>query len=664
MDKPAHRPNFFSWHYSVALPQFVNKRLEQLAATPKFFSIGHLIGHLFDPYRRLAVVGKSQKFGVSGLFDRITFNITSSLVGAAVRIALILAWILATILLGIFDLVGIAAWAGLPILSLPLYLEFVNNTFFEEDLGNSKTFLTKLAKSQYFRLLGVFFDESFIKNLDNLAKPASLGLVTGQKKSAMLMNIFQKWPAAKNYFDQKNIKQKDLAILLDYLENHLSAPNKVSVTPIGQMLSFGYTNTLDRFATELTSMQLASPSKQEILSQIEKILSRAQNNNVLLVGEAGVGRHNTLFELAAAISRGQLPGLAGKRVMLLDTIALASAGAGEKETLVDIKNNFEAVFAEAKGAGNIILAIDHIDRLAATKEGRIDITEVLTSILTDNSLPIVGITAPDDFNQFIRPNGNFASLFERIDIAESTVEETTSILIGKALEAFQKEGVKTNFEAILEIAQKSDRLVADRKQPEKSILLFEDAIAEAKSRGNKIVNLPLVDEILSLKTKTPVGKIQESEAAKLKNLEELLHNRIIGQNIAIEALARAMRRARAEIESGTRPIGSFLFLGPTGVGKTETAKALAEAYFGSEDRMVRLDMSEFQESDALARMIGDAASQRPGQLATLIRENPYTLLLLDEFEKATREVHNLFLQILDEGFLTDAFGKKVSFDNV
>jgi ATP-dependent Clp protease ATP-binding subunit ClpA len=179
-----------------------------------------------------------------------------------------------------------------------------------------------------------------------------------------------------------------------------------------------------------------------------------------------------------------------------------------------------------------------------------------------------------------------------------------------------------------------------------------------------MVDVTTVDDTLAEISKIPIGKIKESEKEKLKDLESFLHKRIVGQDEAITEISRAMRRARSGIEASRKTIGSFLFLGPTGVGKTETAKALSGAYFGEESKMIRLDMTEFQGNDALARLIGNPQTQSPGQLASLIRQNPYGVLLLDEFEKSSQDVQNLFLQIVDEGNLTDAFGKKVSFANI
>ncbi len=652
--------NLISYHFKKGIPDFIQSRLNQLVNTPKTFNISGLLKNFFTPYKRLEVSGKNEKFGAKTFADKLTFNLTSIFVGVGVRLTLIFTWLLATILLAILDLVVIPIYAVIPLFSYSKYSKEISETFFLKDIETGTLFLKKFTKTEIFSWLYLFLGENFGKIFDTLSAPKNAGITNSQKPTEMVAALYRNWPPLKTFLEQNNIKEKEFLILINYLSSHLLSPQTRASSAIGQTLSYGYTNNLDKYAGEITSINLPSEEKKQKILELERVLVRPQNNNILLVGEPGIGRHNTISELSATISRNQLPTLSGHRVLLLDTVTLAAVG----NNLVDTKNAFEQVFKEGKNAGNIILVIDHIDKVASSQDGRLDLTDVLTTVLNDNSMPIIGITTPDDFNQYIRPNPTFLSLFEKISLDEPSVEETESILIGKAMEFWGKEKVRTDFAALIEIAKKSDRLVTDSKQPEKSIILLNDAIAQAKAQGTNTVDLTLVDSIIGAKTKTPVGAITKTESTKLKDLEKILHQRIIGQDEAIDGIAKAMRRSRAEIESTKRPIGSFLFLGPTGVGKTETAKALAESYFGDEERMVRFDMTEYQNEDGITRLIGNPQTKSQGQLATKIRENPYTLLLVDEFEKANKEIHNLFLQILDEGFLTDAFGKKVSFDNV
>ena len=653
------KPNFISWHYAVSLPEFVQNKIKQIRQTPKTFNVSSILKNFFAPYRRLSVEGKEKKFGASGFFDKLTFNLTSIFVGASVRTVLLIAWILTTILLVPINAILILAWAAIPVFSYPKYLEFTNNTLFEGDFKSQQDFLKKLQDTDFFRLLYIFFDEKLTETFKQISDLQRLGLETGQSLDVILLTLYQNFPPVKNYLDQKNIKAKDFEILVNHLA-HYQKKQHAAFGTLGKSLSFGYTNNLDKFCTELTAKNLPPPQKQQLLLRIEKVILRPSANNILLVGEPGVGRHTALTSLASAIQKEQMPNLAERRVMLLDAVALLGTGGNINEA----KTNFEAILAEAKHAGNVILAIDAIDQIVSAQESRIDLTDVLAAVLTDNTLPIIGITTLDDFNRFVRPNGLIFKLFEKIDVEEPSREETIDVVISKALEIVKEKNIKIDFDAILEIVDKSTKLIAYRNQPEKSIVLLGDALNQIRSQNQNVITKDTISEVLKTQTKVPVGRITKDESAKLKDLEKILHQRIVGQDEAIVEIAKAMRRARAEIEQGTRPTGSFLFLGPTGVGKTETAKALAETYFGAEDSMVRLDMSEYQGADSLKRLIGDSQSRTSGNLSSLIAQNPFSLLLVDEFEKADNNVQNLFLQILDEGIMTDALGKKVNFGNV
>lgn len=649
--------NFFSYHFGFAWPNFIKTRPAHISATLASFNILSLLANIFSPYKRLTSTQKTT------LADRLSYDLISRGIGASVRLIFIASGLLVTALVIVFDFFA-AIFYIIPIFSYPQYLEKQNNTISSADLENAAKFVNKIQKFNLFKMFFLFFEKDLEILFETFPDPKSLGFKPNQPPNEVISAIFTTWPTFLNYLQTKNIKPAEAKMLLDSLIAYLAKKPKAKLQPLGQMLLYGYTNTLDTYGTELTlSAHTKVTASHDLLESIQKTLIRPQNNNVLLVGEPGVGRHSTLNALASAISSGKLPNLADKRLISLDTIALLSSSKNAQE----VRNNFQNLLLEAKHAGNIILAIDQIDKITTNQDNRMDLSEVLNNVLSDNSLPIIGISTIDDFNQYIRPNSSLLSLFEKISVEEPTRIECINILIGKAIEFYNQDKISTTLSAILEIIDKADSLIPDQKQPEKSILLLEDAISELKNNkatwNRSYVDVEIVDKVIALKTKTPVGKIQENEASKLEDLEKFLHKRIVGQEEAIIQISKAMRRARAQIEKTTKPMGSFLFLGPTGVGKTETAKALAEAYFGSENRMVRLDMSEFQDADSIKRLIGNAETKAPGRLASLVRENPFGLVLLDEFEKANHDVQNLFLQVLDEGNLTDAFGKKVSFKN-
>lgn len=646
--------DYFSYHFAYALPKFISAQPEKLKDQISYLNFQGLLKNLFAPYKRLTA---NQKVTLT---DRISFNITSRFVGASTRLLLLIFGLIFILLYAIFALIQIILYIP-PIASLASFLSFQQNTFFDSDLKDPKKFLNKLIKTKFFQALKIFFDDEFLKITNSSPTPNTLGINSNQNINEIFSTLSTNFPNLKNYFSKNNIDLNELAILTQYLNHFYNNPAPNRKNPIGTSLVYGYTNTLDKYCQELTGKKVTNPYfNKTLVENLEKILTRAQANNVIMIGDVGVGRHSGIIDLASAIERREFPSLSSKRVLFMDTIALL----GSSKNLLEIKARFENLLTEAKNAGNIILVIDYIDRISTSIDSRIDLSEVLNTTLVDNSLPIIGITTYDDFNKYLRVNPAFLKLFEKVEVAEPKKEEDLQILIGKVLESFSKNGISCTYQALLEIVDKSERLMAEKRQPEKSILLLEDGIARALKLNQKQVTLKIVDDILTERTSVPVGKIEMAELEKLKDLEGYLHKRIVGQDEAITSIAKAMRRARTGLEKTKRPMGSFLFLGPTGVGKTETAKALADAFFGTQAKMIRLDMAEYRDENSQKRLIGNVDTKTPGQLATLVRQNPYGLLLLDEFEKTNPYVQNLFLQILDEGNLTDAFAKKVSFTNI
>ncbi len=657
MDLP--NQNYLVWHYTQALPQFVSSRLDKFQESFVYFNFASLLKNLFAPYRRLTLAKTKPGNLIEKFLDKLSFELISRSIGAVVRIIFLGIGLFGLLVFVIIDLIAILFYL-LPIFSFPKYLNLRSQFVLDNEAKDQESILKKLWATPYVKTMSMFFDDDF-KNLFEGKFTVAQTLPLNPQVENIVTFLFQNAQEFAKYLETKNIKFENFETLALAVSHH-SNPQKIKVVSLlGGILTLGYTNTLDQFSQMVYPREtIPSRETQNLIESLEKILTRQNNNNILLVGEPGVGRHTTLNYLAQALQDPKNKGLFGKRLLMLDTVAIAGRG----QNLDQVKSIFEDILEEAKSAGGIILAIDQIDRIVSSKDGRTDISQVITNILKDADLPIIGITQTDDFNEFVRPNTSFLKYFEKIEVSEPDASQTLGILIDKVLADLGKTKVAATLSALLEIVQRTDSLIPDQRQPEKSLTLLGDALSAALENKKTKVDIEIVDQILSAKTKTPIGQIGKSEAKKLGGLEEVLHQRIIGQDQAIDQLARAMRRARSGIESGKRPIGSFLFLGPTGVGKTETAKALAQSYFSNEEKMVRLDMSEFQGTDALDRLIGDAKSKTPGQLASLIRQNPYGLLLVDEFEKANSAVHNLFLQILDEGFLTDAFGKKVSFDNI
>ncbi|MEK7649762.1 MAG: ATP-dependent Clp protease ATP-binding subunit [Patescibacteria group bacterium] len=428
---------------------------------------------------------------------------------------------------------------------------------------------------------------------------------------------------------------------------------------IGKDLGFGYTWTLNQYSHDLSyaTTYFAREARLEEIEQLEEILARNTQANVLLVGEEGSGKHAVLEGLTEWIRTGRAhPALEHKRVVFFDSSSVVAAA--------QTKGAFEGLmiqmFNEATGAGNILLVIENFPSFidSAAQLG-VDAISLLEPYMAGSAIQIVALSDTDLFHQDLEPNGKIMKLFEKVMLEEPTRERVIGML-EDALGAIESHTHRFfTYPALLRAYDLADRFITQGAMPEKAIDLLEQAVSATSA--DRIVIMPAdIDAVVEKKTHIPTTAAEPEERSKLLHLEEFLEARVIGQSRAMHAVADALRRARSGLRAGTRPVGSFLFLGPTGVGKTETAKALAATYFGGEDSMFRFDMSEYQGADGIEKLIGSRDSHDPGILVSRLREKPFSLLLFDEFEKASREVHNLFLQILDEGIFSDGAGKKVS----
>ena len=469
--------------------------------------------------------------------------------------------------------------------------------------------------------------------------------------------------------------------------------------------------------------------KKEI-DKIIQVLSRRTKNNPVLIGEPGVGKSAVVEGLAQAIVNNQVPELLkGKVVFSLD---LASMVAGSKYR-GDFEERLKNAINSIKENGNIILFIDEIHNLVgagSTSDGNMDAANILKPMLARGELQTIGATTLEEYRKYIEKDAALERRFTPVQVEEPSVEDTVEILRGlrDKYEAHHK--VVITDEAIIAAATLSDRYITDRYLPDKAIDLIDEAASRARldsynspqeikeleeklkrlnaektkaARGENYTQAQkLVDEINAVQTKikslnsewkegvhatapqigsddiarivsswtgVPVVRLTEQESEKLLHLEDNLHKRIIGQDEAVSAVARAIRRARAGLNEANKPIGSFIFVGPTGVGKTDLAKALAEAMFGDEKLMIRLDMSEFMEKHTVSKLIGAPPGyvgyddNAGGQLTERVRRKPYSVVLFDEIEKAHPDVFNVLLQILDDGRLTDSKGRVVNFKN-
>ena len=473
---------------------------------------------------------------------------------------------------------------------------------------------------------------------------------------------------------EMNIEDVDHVIAWeDYVENEIRKrkqfwrlENLMKIRGIGKQWAAGYTVNLDKYSIEINdiikekNLSIYQIGYKKEVYAIERVLSRSGENNVMIIGNPGVGRSTISYAFAKKVIEGRtFSNLNDKRVLELDMQAVL-AGLNNPG---DILERLRIIFSEAINAGNIILIIDEIHNYLGSNKGpgAIDITSVILPFLSSSSFQVIGLTTFDGWHKYIETNSSIKNLFVKVEVDEPTPEKTIFILEDMLSDLEKKYDITVNYRVLRDIVKLTDRYIQDVPFPAKAIDILTEVMTHAKAKHEKIVLPEYVNKIISERVEIPIGAIKEDEKKKLLELEDRIHKRVVDQEEAVKVISEAMRRGRVGAKNKKRPIGSFLFLGPTGVGKTETAKALAEVYFGSDSKMIRFDMSEYQEISSIGRLIGLEEKNEPGLLGKAINDNPFSLLLLDEIEKAHPNILNLFLQVMDEGWLTDAFGKKASF---
>ena len=556
----------------------------------------------------------------------------------------------------------------------------LDNKKLKEDLRN---YLEKMPKGQESENFSDDFKETILEAL-SIAQDRGRDRI-GEKE--ILISLAKNDSFFKKLLTENDLKVEDitnLTVWLGLAEDSIiksrqfwSSENLARIGSVGKDWASGYTITLDKFSTDWRRVvskwrfrEIIGHSKE--IKETEMVLAKSNLSNALIIGESGTGRKSIIQALAQKCFLGQsLPELNNKRVVELDMVKLAAS----IQDFEKLETELDQIFMEVLAAGNVILAIDDLENFVSQptqRAGAVDISGILSKYLAVPNFQFLGITTYSGLHKNIEQNPSFAEFFRKIEVSEISESETISILQSVALEAEYKHKILVLYPSIREIVNLTARYMPSLPFPKKALDVLDEAVVYVQSKREKVILPHHIAEIISQKTEIPVGKMDVKEKEVLLNLENLIHQRIINQEEAVKEISIAMRRARAGISSKTRPMGSFLFLGPTGVGKTETAKALAQIYFGrsgapsgsSSEKMIRLDMSEFQAISDIPRLLGAVSPvEMQGLLTTPVRETPFSMVLIDEIEKSHPDILNLFLQILDEGHITDGQGRKVVFTN-
>src|SRR3989344_2554408 len=431
---------------------------------------------------------------------------------------------------------------------------------------------------------------------------------------------------------------------------------------IGKTLAYGYTPLLDTHSRSINitsgdaeALHIVAHKKE--ISELGEALAKAELSNVLLVGEEGIGKMTIVKGFVWRVSHGKsLPALNYRRVLRLQIESIMS----EKSKTGSASAALSKIFKEAERAGNVILVIEDIE-LYLESGTETTISEALLPFLRSPLIKIIGLTTPKGYSKSIGDKSQLKLLFNEVRIEEPGEETVIEILENISLAEEKKTGARILYSTVKKIYELALHYISGVPFPEKAVNLLHQTLVFASESRARFVTPDMAEHILERKFGVELGEAGEAEKNILVNLENLLHESVINQETGIKAIADGLRRKRAGISAQSRPAGTFLFLGPTGIGKTETAKALAKVYFGSADRVIRLDMSEYQNPQDMARLIGSAEANQPGYLSEKIRPQPFSLILLDEIEKAHPNILNLFLQILDEGAAKDAHSNRMDF---
>jgi ATP-dependent Clp protease ATP-binding subunit ClpC len=596
------------------ISNFFEGLLNILIYLPHLFSVTTLLATLFAPWKNIVDTRKMIGFSLSDWASQVSFGFISRGIGFFMRFTILVTFLVTEVsymLLAPFIIVGF--FLLLPIL---LLIDSLQPSLLER-------------KKQY--------KESFMKT--HCLKPEN------QK-------------AVEEWFEAEYAKSTKT-------QEWWKLQSLMAQPPIARDWAMGYTPYLDKYADNLCSPSFINTYKETFgrepeLKNLQTLLSKSEEANAVLVGEDGVGRDSIVHAFAARIFQGKTNSLLNyKRILRLDMERIANEFTDQKKR----ETFFEDLLLEAYNAKSVIIFIEDLHRYIHAGAGQIDLSIPIEKYAKTAQLQLIATSTPFQYEKTIFSHETIGQLFTRIDVPELDARQSLQVIASLAAAYEYRYKLTIPYETLIAVIEKSDFYISNSPFPEKAIQLLDTSCSYAVENAITTLTPDNIDVIISQKTHAPTH-IDQATKTTLVNFEEVLSRRVIGQNEALHQLSGALRRSFVLLGKRKKPLASFLFLGPTGTGKTETAKALAESFFKSDRQMIRFDMSLYQSKEDIPRLVGDSNASEPGLLTTAIRNTPYGVLLLDELEKANKDLINIFLTVLDEGYFTDGTGKRVDCKNL
>ena len=633
--------SFLVWHYQQGMGLYLQQWGYWLGWVGHNVSFGLLLKTLFSPWKRM-VIEEKVGFNPQKLMEKLSFNFISRGIGMVVRSLFILMGIVLWVLFLAAGSLGLLVWVVLPFLGLPAYWK---------EMRGSTTVLKKLVegiKKHPEKALGLIFSSlpgQFIlsktglelKEGDQINPEALKDLVPlsfEDLTSWLILNL----PGLEEILSSQNLEKEDLVLAARWWDQKQVKGEKLKVKSygrpgIGLELLFGYTPILNNYVTDLSLPQSFSHrliGRQEVVSQMERVLSSGAG--VLLFGQSGVGKKTVVLEFARRAAQGDLGRkMSYRRVLELDYNFLLS----ETADLDAKKAKLAKLFDEASRAGNIILVIRDLHRLTNPDVEGHDLTDILTQFLEKGDSKVIAILSSVEYERFIAPDTRLTKFFKPVEVIAPSKDGAMLILMASAEKLEREEKISILIPVLKRVLEGSDQYLTEVPFPEKALALLEEVVVYSCQQNKKAPTVKDVNAVLAQKTGISFTKLTDQQKERLSNLEETIHQKLINQEAAVSLIAKSLRARSMGIKSEGRPVGSFLFLGPTGVGKTQTAKVLAEVYYGSQENILRFDMAEYSGSNGLTRLIGSVEQNRPGALTMAIKNKPASFRLLDDIEKAS-----------------------------